>query len=174
MRALNYWKPRLTAVPCTIECPEMRLLSGHDHEPPVFVGSGHIDIRSSTVIDFTMFASPVDDSDAFRRLVRARENPYEVFEQFRLCATDYEGTDWACGWTCPTFKGMPRVGWPLTGRLNSLETQASGPWVSTDSGVELVFQPKLWLPMDKAMVSITSIDGEEIESRRSAGQQTIQ
>ncbi len=69
---------------------------------------------------------------------------------------------------------MPRVGWLLTGRLNSLATQASGPWVSTDSGVELVFQPQLWLPMDKAMVSIPSSDGEEIESRRSAGQQIVQ
>ena len=58
MRTLDFWKSRLTAVPSTIECPEMRLLSGHDHEPPVFLGSGHIDIRSLTNIDFTMFATP--------------------------------------------------------------------------------------------------------------------
>ncbi len=160
MKTLNYWEGRLTAVPSTIECAEMRLMSGDDHEPPIFVGPGHIDIRSSTAIDFTMFATPADGGDAARRLVRARENPYEVFDQFRLFATDYQGTEWACGWTQPELKGMPKVGWPLTGRLNSLETRASGPWVSTDSGVELVFDR---IPQDgQAMLTVTSVDGAEI------------
>ena len=174
MRTLDYWEGRLTAIPSTIECVEMRLLSGHDHEPPVFVGSGHIDIRSSTDIDFTMFATPADGENAVRRLVRARENPYEVFDQFRLVANDYQGTEWACGWTRPKLKGMPKVGWPLTGKLDSLVTHVSGPWVASESGVELVFRPKLWLPMDKAMVTVTSVDGTEIERRHSAGQQTVQ
>lgn len=173
MRTLDYWKSRLTVTPSSIECPEMRLLSGHDHEPPVFVGPGHIDIRSTTDIEFTMFASPTDNADAVRRLVRARENPYEIFDQFRLFATDYEGTEWACGWTRPELKGLPRIGWPLVGRLTSLVTQASGPWVSTESAVELIFQPKLHLPMAKAITSVSSIDGEEVELRRSPGQQTV-
>jgi hypothetical protein len=151
----------------------MHLLSGNDHEPPVFVGPGHIDIKSSTTIDFTMFATPSDSGDAFSRLVRARNNPYEIFDQFRLVATDYQGTKWACGWTQPELKGMHRIGWPLTGKIDSLVTHASGPWVSTESSVELVFRPKLWLPMDKAMVTITSIDDVEIQQARSAGQQTI-
>ena len=174
MRTLDYWEGRLTAVPSTIECAEMRLLSGYDHEPPIFVGPGHIDIRSSTAIDFTMFATPADGGDAFRRLATAGENPYEILDQFRLFATDYQGSEWACGWTRPELKGMPKIGWPLTGRLNSLVTNASGPWVSTDSGVELVFYPKLWLPMDKAMVTVTSIDDAEIQRRCSPGQQTVQ
>jgi hypothetical protein len=151
----------------------MRLWSGHDREPPIFVGPGHIDLRSSTAIDFTMFATPSDGVDASRRLVRARENSYEVFDQFRLTATDYQGTEWMCGWTQPKVKGIPKVGWPLTGELSSLMTVASGPWVSTESGVELVFRPKFWLPMDKAMVTVTSVDGTEIQRRHSAGQQTI-
>jgi hypothetical protein len=120
-----------------------------------------------------MFATPTDGGDAFQRLVRAMENPYEIFDQFRLFATDYQGTEWACGWTLPTFKGLPKVGWPLTGNLKSLVTHASGHWVSTESSVELVFRPKFWLPMDKAMVTITSIDSEEIERRHSPGQQTV-
>lgn len=173
IRTLNYWKSRFATVPCTIECPEMRLLGGQDHEPPTFVGPGHIDIRSATAIDFTMFASPADGGDAFRRLIRAQENPYEVLEQFRLVATDYEGTEWAGGWTHPELKETHKVGWLLMGTLNSLVTQARGRGVSTDSGVELIFQPKLRLPMGKAMVSVTSVDGEEIERRRSAGQHTV-
>jgi hypothetical protein len=174
MKTLDHWEGRLTAVPSTIECSEMRLLSGQDHEPPIFVGPGYIDIRSSTAIDFTMFATSSDDGEAIRRLVRARENPYEDFEQFRLFATDYQGTEWACGLTRPELKGMPKADWPLTGSLNSLVTHASGPWVSTESGVELVFRPKLWLPMDKAMVTVTSVDGTEIQRSHSAGQQTVQ
>lgn len=174
MRTLDYWEGHLTAVPSTIECTEMRLLSADDHEAPIFLGPGQIDIRNSTDIDFTMFATARDDADAVRRLVRARENPYEVFDQFRLFATDYQGTEWACGWTRPELKGMPKVGWPLTGKLNSLVTHASGPWVSTESSVELVFRPKFWLPMNKAMVTVTSVDGVEIQRRHDAGQQTVQ
>jgi hypothetical protein len=174
MRTLDYWEGRLTAIPSTIECLEMRLLSAQDQGPPIFVGSGHIDIRSATEIDFTMFATPADGGDAIRRLVRARDNPYEVFDQFRLFATDYQGTEWACGWTQPELKGMPKVGWPLAGRLNSLVTHASGHWVSKEAGVELIFRPKLCLPMDKAMVTITTVDGAEVQRRHSAGRQTIQ
>ena len=174
MRTLDYWEGRLTAIPSTIECVEMRLLSGNDHEPPIFVGPGHIDIRSPIDIDFTMFAIPADGKDASRRLVLARENPDEVFDQFRLFATDYQGTEWACGWTRPELKGLPKVGFPLMGRLDSLVTHASGPWVSTESSVELVFRPKLRLPMDKTMVTVTSVDGDEIHRKRSAGQQTVQ
>ena len=117
MRTLDFWKSRLTAVPSTIECPEMRLLSGHDHEPPVFLGSGHIDITSLTTIDFTMFATPSDGSDAFRRLVRSRENPYEVFDQFRLVATDFDGTEWAGGGPGPSSKASRNSGGLLLASL---------------------------------------------------------
>jgi len=161
------------AIPSTIECVEMRLLSGYDHEPPIFVGPGHIDIRSSTAIDFTMFAISVDSKDALRRLATARDNPYEKLNQFRLLATDYQGNEWACGWTRPELKGFPKVGWPLTGKLKSLVTKYSGPWVSTEPGVELIFYPNFLLPMDKEMETVTSIDGKKIQWRRSAGQQTI-
>ncbi|TKJ32889.1 MAG: hypothetical protein CEE38_21960 [Planctomycetes bacterium B3_Pla] len=173
MKTLDYWDGRLTTIPSSIDCAEMRILGG-DHAPPVFTGPGHIDIRSTTDIDFTMYATPADDSDAIRRLARARENPYEVLDQFVLVATDYQGTEWNCGWIRPELKGMPNIGWPLTGKINSLVTRAEGPWVSEQSSVELVFRPKLCLPMDKAMVTVTSIDGTEIERKHSAGQQTIQ
>lgn len=173
MRTLDHWESRLTAIPGIIECPMMHLI-GRDHEPPIFVGPGRIDVSSSTAIDFTMYASPTDEQDAILRLKRARENPYDIRDQFRLIATDYEDIEWSCGWTFPQLKEAPSRGWPLTGRLKSLVTQASGPWVSTESGVELVFHPKLWLPMDKKMTSITSLDDVEIERRHSAGQHTVQ
>jgi hypothetical protein len=146
---------------------------GRDHEPPVFVGPGHIDITSSTVIDFTMFASATDQQDAIRRINRAQGNPYDACDQFRLIATDYEDTEWICGWILPNVKNVTTVGWLLTGRINGLLTRVSGPWVSTDSSVELVFHPQLWLPMEKAMESVSFVDGQEIARKRSSGQQTI-
>jgi hypothetical protein len=173
MRTLDHWESRLTAIPGIIECSMMHLI-GRDHESPIFVGPGRIDVGSSTAIDFTMYASPTDEQDAILRLKRARENPYDIRDQFRLIATDYEDIEWSCGWTLPQLKEVTSKGWPLTGRLNSLVTQASGPWVSSDSGVELVFHPKLWLPMDKKMTSITSLDGVEVERRHRAGQHTVE
>lgn len=151
----------------------MQILSGHDHEPPVFVGPGRIEIRSSTAIEYTVYAKATDDGDAVRRLNRARENPYETFDQFRLVATDYQGVEWAGGWTTPEVKGLPKVGWPLSGSVQGLTTNVSGAWVSPDSSVELVFHPKLWLPMEKAMVTVTAVDGEEVLRRHSAGQQVV-
>ncbi len=172
MKTLDYWEGRLTAVPSTFDCPEMRIL-GNDHDGPIFVGPGHIDIRSTTSIDFTMYATPASDSDAVRRLGRARENPYDTRDQFVLVATDYQGTEWNCGWTQPELRGIPKVSWLLTGRINSLVTHATGPWVSDQSGIELVFQPEFWLPMDTPMLTVTTVDGIEIERKHRAGQQTI-
>lgn len=151
----------------------MRLLSAHDHEPPVFEGPGYIDILSATEIEFTMFATPRDVGDATRRLRKLQEDPYDNANHFRLQALDYDGTDWACGWTAPRLKGMPKVGFPLTGELNSLVTQATGHWVASESSVELVFSPRLDLPMLLNMVTTTTIDGEEIERKVSAGRHTL-
>ena len=173
MLTLAHWEDRLTALPSRLECPKMRLLSAHDHEHPVFEGPGYIDITSATEIQFTMFAAPRDIGDAMRRLRKLQEDPYGNANHFRLQAIDYDGTDWACGWTEPRLKGLPKVGFPLTGELNSLMTHASGHWVATESSVELVFQPKLDLPMSLNMVTSTTIDGGEIQRKISAGRHML-
>lgn len=173
MKTLAHWRNRLTAIPCTIECPEVKLFGGHDHQPPIFVGPGRIDILTSTSIEFTMHATPTDTGDAIRRLRSSQENPYETFEQFRLRATDYEGTKWNGGWTSPELKGLPRVVWPLTGHLQSLLTSPKDEWVSKESGVELVFDPPLRLPMDEALVTVATVGGEEVQRKHGAGQQVV-
>jgi hypothetical protein len=170
---LPRWFDRLTRVPGTIECPEMQLLSGVDHEGPVFVGTGIISIPDASTVEFTMFARPAEGADGVSRLRRSQENPYEVFDQFRLVATDYQGTEWQGGWVRPQIKGLPRIGYPLTGRVHRLTTVANGPWVSADSSVELVFVPKFELPMDKAMVSVVSIGDEVIRRGWEPGQQVL-
>ena len=172
---LDHWESSLTKIPNTIECAKMTILSGRDdHSPPVFTGSGRIEIKSSTEIDFTMHAASNDSADAFRLIKKAQENPYETLEQFLLYAVDYQGIEWNCGWTFPQLKGFPKIGWPLTGRLNSLTTRIKGSWVSEKSGVEIVFHPKIHLPMEKRMVTITSIDDTEVGRKYGGGQQSIQ
>lgn len=174
MLTLSHWEGRLTALPSRLECPEMRLLSAHDHEPPVFAGPGYIDILSATEIEFTMFATPRDVGDAMRRLRQLQEDPYDNANHFHLRALDYDGTDWNCGRTAPRLKGMPQVGFPLTGVLQGMTTVAKGTWVATESSVELVFQPSIDLPMSSRMVTVTTIDEEEIERRYSAGRTKLQ
>lgn len=174
MRTLSSWELRLTAVPNTIECSEMRLLGFADHEPPAFAGPGRINIRSMTSIDFAMFGSATDESDAFRRLVQAGKNPYAVHDQFRLFAIDFDGHEWACG--MPTVNPVSSQGgrWLLTGELSFMATHVSGDWVSKEAGVELVFVPKLDLQMEQPMVSITTIAGEEVQTSRESGRQKLQ
>lgn len=151
----------------------MKLSSARDYEPPVFEGSGFIDIVSETEMTFTMFATPRDPADALRRMQLLQADPYDAANHFRLTALDYGGTNWACGWTAPQIKGMPTVGFPWTGQLESLVAHASGEWVAEESSVELVYLPTLRLPMSASMVTTSTIDGEEIERRISAGRQSL-
>lgn len=169
VRTLGSWEKRLLPVPNTLECAEMRLLSATDSEDPVFVGTGQIKITSFMSMDFTMSAQASNGNEAFRRLVRAQDNPYDVREQFRLEAVDYDGNEWACGWTGVRLVSAVKDRWLLTGKLRSLVTSVSGQWVSKVSGVELVFLPRLHLPMEHWMESVTKIGGEEIQYQREPG-----
>jgi hypothetical protein len=161
-RTLDYWKSRLTAIPSSIECPEMRLLTGRDHEPPVFAGPGRIDLKSTTAAEFRMFASGQDDASGILKIHLAHANPYERLDQFRLFAIDFEGTEWACGWTGPQVEQASGAGTLLTGKISSLMTRVSGDWVSTVAGVELLFQPSFHIPMASSMLTVHSIADEEV------------
>ncbi|MBL8860749.1 MAG: hypothetical protein JNK02_01960 [Planctomycetes bacterium] len=173
MKTLGFWENRLTSSPCTIECAEMTLLSAHDHEPPVFEGSGRIEIRSTTSITYVMHATARDSGEAFRRICASDQNPYDVQHQFRLRATDYDGVEWNGGWTQPTFQGIPKVGWPLTGQLHGLTTVATGAWVSSEPSVELLFVHPMHLPMAETMKTVSVIGDDEIQRQWSAGRQHV-
>lgn len=147
----------------------MQLFGSVDHEPPVFEGPGYVDIQSPTIMQFTLFPKERPNTDAANRLQALGDDPYDTRKRFRLQAADLDGTEWSCGWTAPRLKGMPRIGFPLTGRLDSLLTLATGHWVSPHSSVELVFYPKLDLPMSSRMTTVTSVDDKEIERRISPG-----
>ena len=173
MRTLDHWKSKLTVIPNSIECPQMRLLTGRDHEPPVFIGPGHIDIKNSTSADFRIFAPAQKDASALLKVYSAHSNPYEMLDQFRLFAVDFEGTEWACGWTVPKIEHASSQGALVTGRVTSLSTRIIGDYVSTTSGVELLFQPSFHIPMEESMLTIHSIGDEEVHRSRRVGKQTL-
>lgn len=170
---LSHWEPQLGSVPQTIECLQMALLSSQDHEDPIFRGPGTIEIRNQTSIHFTMFATPANEADAFSRLSRGLDNPYDIDDRFRLVATDYQGNEWQGGWTTPRFKGMPRIGYLLTGELQSLSTHPNDSWVSRTPGVELVLHADIRPPVAQSMLTVNSIDGLEFERTISAGRNIL-
>ncbi|MER9070066.1 hypothetical protein NKH84_26450 [Mesorhizobium sp. M0902] len=144
---------------------------GNDAESPVCTGSGRIVITSFTTIEYRMYAKP--SAGAFKRLAQMASDPYDGGKRLRLFATDMQGTKWIGGWTSPRL-GEAKTGiWDLGGELQSLMTGVSGPWVSKESGVELVFLPEIDLPMDRPMVTTTTLDGVEIESSLRFGKHTV-
>ena len=169
----TYWDTRLNEIPVSIDCAEMRLFGGRDHELPVFVGPGRIEITGSTSISFTMFATPTDHSDAAHRLARAGDSPYETLDQFRLWATDYAGVEWAGGWTLPKLREVSSANWLLSGQLAALHINVSGPSVCPKQSVELVLGPKVRLPMGEAMTTVTTVGDAEIQRSYAAARQTI-
>jgi hypothetical protein len=173
IRTLDHWKSSLATVPSSIECPSMRLLTGRDHEPPVFIGPGQIELKSTTAAEFRMFASAQDDTSAILKVHLAHANPYERLDQFRLFATDYEKTEWACGWVDLHVEQTSAAGTLLTGKINSLITKVSGDWVSPVASAELLFQPSFHIPMAASMLTVHSIADQEIGRRWGVGRHTL-
>ncbi|UWZ85254.1 hypothetical protein [Occallatibacter riparius] len=140
----------------------MQLLTGRDHEPPVFVGPGQIELKSTTIAEFRLFASARENADGILKVHLAHANPYERLDQFRLFAEDFDGTEWACGWVVPRVEQDSSAGTLLVGTINSLLTKVSADWVSTTPGAELLFQPSIHIPMSASLQTVHSIADEEI------------
>ncbi len=150
----------------------MRLV-GRDFEGTIVSGPGRIEADGSSSIRFSMYGSAADGGASWRKMISARENPYDALEQFRLFATDYEGNEWAGGYTAVDFFTDHKHGWPLTGELQGLSTKVTGPWVAKDSSVELLFLPPFHLPMNEWMMTTTTLGEEELGWSRGPGQQVI-
>lgn len=171
-RTLSRWVDRLLRGPLIIECPHMEIL-GRDHEPPVFIGPGHIKIGADTKISFFIHASPRDGSDAFRSIVQAQKNPYELLHQFRVNAIGYDGTEWSGGWTKLMLGEERGSVWQLSGPIHSLHTSVEGPSGSDKSGVELVYDRPLRIPIPMNMVKTVYRNEKEVLQSRSSGTKTV-
>ncbi len=172
MRTLDHWKTRFGAVPVTLDCPHMRLNTCLGNAPPAFVGPGQINIKSSTAIEFKIFASS-PQVEAFQRLLRAHSNPYDRLNQFNMFATDYEGVEWACGETLPKVDSVSENDALVTGEVRSLYAAVNSDQVSRESGVELLFQPGFSLPLETSMLTVHSIGTEEIQRTYQMAKHTL-
>lgn len=172
MHTLSRWVDRLLDGPTTIECPQMEIL-GHDHEPPVFTGTGHIEICANTDMRFVMHATPRDGSEAFRKIMAAENNPYDHLQQFRMKAVGYDGTNWAGGWSKLRMGEQTRKIWRLSGPIHALHTHASGHGVAKNSSVELVYDQPLRLPIPMNMIKTVQRDGNDVFWSRSSGSKVL-
>lgn len=172
-RTLSHWVDCLLSGPTTIECPHMEI-QGYDHEPPVFTGPGQIVIGADTHMHFTMHGTPHDGSAAFRKIMDAQKNPYDGMRQFRMNAIGYDGTEWSGGWTTLRTGAEVKSVWRLSGPIHSLHTHATGFGVAEKSGVEMVYDKPLRLPIPMNMVKTVQRGDEEVLWSRSRGTQTIE
>lgn len=172
LHTLDHWRGKLSGLPRTIECSVIELLSSDSHEP-YFTGPGRIEIRSETEIRFFVYGTAENGPAAFRKLIKAREHPYDPLEQFQVHATDYQGVEWAGGWSAVDYFDDAKEGWPLTGELQGLTTLATGPWVSKRSSVELLLIPSIDLPTTKTLVTISRIGDRNVRSIREAGEHSV-
>ncbi len=166
---LGSWTDSLLKVPTTIECPIM-WIQGDDFGPPLFEGSGHIHIRSRMQMDFVMHATPRDHRETFEHLSRTQGNPY----QCRVFATDYRGTEWNGGWTMLQVGEQYRNVWRLSGRVEELQTSVSGHRVARESGVEVIYDTGLRLPIPLNMVTSVRQEENEVLWSRKPGAKTIE
>lgn len=170
---LSRWVDRLLSGPTTIECPHMEI-QGYDHEPPLFTGPGQIVIGADTQMHFTMYGTPRDGSEAFRRIIDAQNNPYDTLRQFRMNAIDYGGTQWSGGWTMLRIGEEVKNVWRLSGPISSLYTDVTGFGVAEKPGVELVYDKPMRLPIPMNMVKTVQRGDQQVFWSRSAGTQTIE
>lgn len=173
VRTLSCWVDRLLKGPTTIECPHIEIL-GRDHEPAVFTGPGHIKIGADTSISFYMHGAPRDGSDAFRRIVQSQKNPYERLHQFRVNAVEYDGTEWSGGWTKLSLGEQRGNVWQLFGPIHSLHIVVEGFGVSDRSGVELVYDRPLRLPIPMNMVKTVYRGDKEVLRSQSSGTKVVE
>lgn len=146
---------------------------GHDFEEPVFTGSGQIHIRSKTEMDFVMHATPRDSGEAFKKLVQAQKNPHDILKQFGLSATQYDGTEWSCGWVPIRLGETLGNVWQLSGPISSLMTVATGPFIAPTSSIEVIYTPKLRLPLSSTMTTSIQRDSVEVLRKMEPGGKTV-
>ena len=108
----------------TIRCPTMYLDGWHDHEPPVFEGSGRLTLDSSAAIRFEMDATASDVGRGMLALRRCAEEADDRTSAMRLRGIDYQGREWNGGWVRPRLGEIQGGHHQLHGACLSIVTDA--------------------------------------------------
>ena len=97
-----------------------------------------------------------------------------MLDQFRLFATDFEGTEWAGGWLVPRIEEASEAGTMVTGSISSLMARVSGDWVSPEAGVQFVSTKLSHADRAGSMLTVYTIANEEISRDWRVGRHTLE
>lgn len=172
IRTLSRWT-RLLRVPLTLDCPIMQLVS-RPRGDVVLSGSGQIRIHSETRADFVMHATPKDAGEAWKALIRARNNPRDGHVQLGLRATEYNGTEWNGGWVPIRLGETLGNTWELLGPVQSLLTGKADAWVSKRKGIEVIYNSKLRIPLPVHMATLIQRGEHEVLRKFEPGGNSIE
>lgn len=166
-RTLTSFEWLLRAGEHVIQCPQMFLDGWHDHQPPIFEGSGRLSLRSSTDIHFELDAKAREQSEGMRALRRCAEDADDHTSAMRLRAIDYSGTEWNAGWVRPSLGNVQGEHFQLFGESGALSTfvRQSEPM----SGVELAFSPSPEVPFSENMRTTAHLGDAQLGWRTSGG-----
>lgn len=94
---------RFSAISSVHVFPKMRLMA-RDHEPDLVAGSGELRVVTSNRFEFTLIGEPENPAYVFEQMRRQKADRYDGLSRFRLVLEDDDGTEYAGGWTVPSFR----------------------------------------------------------------------
>jgi len=156
----------------TIRCATMFLDGGHDHEPPVFEGSGRLILNSSAAIRFEMDARANDMGRGMLTLRRCAEEVGDRASAMRLRGIDYQGQEWNGGWVRPQLGEIQGGHHQLYGNCASIITDARHD--DKVGGVELAFSPSPDVPFSEVMTNTARMGEAELGWRTQGGRHRME
>ena len=156
----------------TIRCAKMFLDGWHDHEPPMFEGSGRLILNSSAEIHFEIDARTNDMERGMQALRRCTESLDDRASTMRLRAIDYQGREWNGGWVRPRLKEIQDEHYQVSGECLSIVTDVRHN--DEVGGVELAFSPSPEVPFSEVMTSTVKVGEAELGRRTQGGRHQLE
>jgi hypothetical protein len=139
----------------------------HDHQPPIFEGSGRFVLTNSTEIHFEFDARARAQTEGLWALRRCVEEPDDRTSAMRLRGVDYSGTEWNAGWVRPRHGGVQGDYVQLFGESGALLTDVQQE--EPRSGVELAYSPSPEVPFSEIMRTTAHLGDVQLGWRTSGG-----
>lgn len=171
-RTLTSFEWLLQPTEHVIQCPRMFLDGWHDHQPPIFEGSGRFTLRNSTEIHFEFDAKARIQTEGMRALRHCAEEPDDHTSAMRLRGIDYSGTEWNAGWVQPHLGEIQGDYLQLFGESQALCTSAQQK--EPKSGVELAYSPTPDVPFTEVIRTTAHLGETQLGWRTSGGKHRME
>lgn len=155
-----------------IRCPRMFLDGWHDHEPPIFEGSGRFMLNASTSIRFELDATAGDMGRGMLALRRCAQEAYDHTSAMRLRGIDYQGREWNGGWVRPRMGEIQGDHHQLYGKCLSIVTDDRHD--ERAGGVELAYSPSPDVPFTELMTKTARVGEAELGRRIQGGRHRLE